>query len=520
MGEQLQHHDRKIGLVALVGAGPGDPGLMTLRGKQLIEAADVLLYDALAHPQLLALAPAGTEQCFVGKRGGSHENQQCSINALLVSRALSGQRVVRLKGGDPYLFGRGSEEAEILSACGIPFEVVPGVPSPVAATAYAGISLTHRRLSSSVAYVTATEAPGKTRSAHDWSRLATATDCLVVFMGLRRLGELCELLIAHGRPEGTPAAVIQDASLPTQRTVVGTLDTLAARASAARMRAPALIVVGEVVGLRQRLRWFDMHPLFGKRILSTRPEQQSRALRSDLARVGAEVICAPTIETHAIVPNPALEAALGRLTQVNLLLFTSANAVDAFMASLKAHGLDARALAHITLACVGPKTARALTRFGLCADVTPPSFSGAELASYLGESGQLSGSKVLFPRAKVADEATVVALKNGGATVDVVPVYETTLPGDTAKATLVSALTTGVDATVFTSASTAKNFSQLCATLGLDAERGGIRFAIGPSTAKALASSGLPAHHIAPEATHEGLVSALLSHFADAAPCT
>lgn len=518
MGEQIQNHDRKIGFVALVGAGPGDPGLMTLRGKALIEEADVLLYDALAHPQLLALAPAETERCFVGKRGGSHENQQCSINALLVSRALSGQKVVRLKGGDPYLFGRGSEEAEILSACGIPFEVVPGVPSPVAATAYAGISLTHRRLSSSVAYVTATEAPGKTRSAHDWSRLATATDCLVVFMGVRRLGELCDLLVHHGRPAATPAAVIQEASLPTQRTVVGTLETLAARATEARIRAPALIVVGEVVGLRQRLRWFDMHPLFGKRILSTRPEKQSQALRTELARFGADVLCAPTIETHAIQPNPALEAALGRLAQVNLLLFTSANAVEAFMAGLEAQGLDARALAQVTLACVGPKTALALTRFGLRADVTPPSFSGADLADFLGKSGQLSGTYVLFPRAKVADEATVTALEAGGATVEVVPVYETTLPGEAAQAALTAALTAGVDATVFTSASTAKHFSQLCAARDLDAERGGIRVAIGPSTATALKRCGIPAHHVAPEATHEGLVAALVAHFSDAQP--
>ena len=246
-----------VGKVYLLGAGPGDPELITLRAQRRLAEADLVLYDALVHPDSLELCRPDAERVFVGKRGGRASERQTDINERMVEAARAGRTVARLKGGDPYLFGRGSEEAEDLAAAGVPFEVVPGVPSPMAATAYAGISLTHRELASSIAYVTASESLLKDQSAHDWQKLATATQTLVIFMGMRKLESLMQVLVAHGRPASCPAAVIQSASLPEQRTVVGTVGDIASRAREAGIGMPALTIVGDVVSLREQLRWYD-----------------------------------------------------------------------------------------------------------------------------------------------------------------------------------------------------------------------------------------------------------------------
>ena len=327
------------GTVYLVGAGPGDPELITSRGLRRLREADLVLYDALVHPDQLAAARPEAELVFVGKRAGRSSERQAEINARLLEASRRGKTVVRLKGGDPYLFGRGSEEAEFLAAQGVPFEVVPGVPSPLAATAYAGLSLTHRALASSVAYVTATESVEKDRSDHDWSKLATATQTLVIFMGMRKLGSLMKLLMEHGRSPETPAAVVQWGSLPIQKTIVGTVANIHERAAAAGLGLPALTIVGDVVRLRESLRWFDTKPLFGRRVLVTRAVSQSHSLAQLLRDEGAQPIVAPTIRLEPPSDTGPLRDAATHLDNYEWILFTSANAVEAMFAELDHPGI-------------------------------------------------------------------------------------------------------------------------------------------------------------------------------------
>ncbi|MDH3819094.1 MAG: uroporphyrinogen-III C-methyltransferase, partial [Myxococcales bacterium] len=359
------------GKVYLVGAGPGDPELITARGLRRLCEADVVLYDALVHPDQLRAARPEAELVFVGKRAGRASERQAEINRQLVEVAREGKTVVRLKGGDPYLFGRGSEEAELLAAEGIPFEVVPGVPSPLAATAYAGLSLTHRELASSVAYVTATESVEKDRTGHDWSKLATATQTLVIFMGMRKLDSLMKLLIEHGRPADTPVAVVQWASLPKQRTVTGTAVNIHERASEAGLGLPALTIVGDVVRLRDSLRWFDTKPLFGKRILVTRAVHQAGSLAALLRDEGAQPILAPTIRIAPPADPGPLRDAVTHLDCYDWILFTSSNAVDAVFSSISEAGLDVRALAGAKVCAIGVKTREALRSRGIHADLVP-----------------------------------------------------------------------------------------------------------------------------------------------------
>jgi uroporphyrinogen III methyltransferase / synthase len=489
---------------------------MTLRARRRLQEADVVLYDALVHPEQLAHCRPDAEMIFVGKRGGRRSERQETINRRMVEAARAGKCVVRLKGGDPYLFGRGSEEAEVLSKEGVPFEVVPGVPSPLAAAAYTGISLTHRDLASSIAYVTATESPNKDRSSHDWAKLATATQTLVFFMGLRKIETLMALLMEHGRPADTPAAVVQWASLPRQRTLVATVGTIAAQVREAGFEMPALTIVGEAVRLREQLRWFDAQPLFGKSVLVTRPVQQAGSLSQLLRDEAAEPVEAPTIRIVPPEDSGPLHEAVQRLDGYRCVVLTSKNGVEHLFAAIRAQGGDARRLGKARVVAIGPKTAEALATHGVIADRVPDEYRGEAAAdAVLAELGpEVRGARVLLPRAREAREVLPERLRQAGAVVDVVEAYRTLPPADEDVARIRRLVGDGgVDVVTFTSSSTVRN---LVDVLGDDATR---RLAqvtvasIGPITTRTALDLGLRVDVTADAYTTAGLVQALRKHF-------
>ncbi|HEX5658366.1 MAG TPA: uroporphyrinogen-III C-methyltransferase [Polyangiales bacterium] len=501
------------GHVSLLGAGPGDPELITVRALRKLERADVVLYDALVHPRLLEHVKPGAELVFVGKRAGRASERQSSINERLVEAARKGGLVVRLKGGDPYLFGRGSEEAEALAAAGIPFDVVPGVASPMAASAFTGISLTHRSLASSVAYVTATESVEKDSTAHEWHKLATATGTLVFFMGLRKLDSLMALLMEHGRRPDEGAAVVSNASLPNQRTVIGTVSTIAEKTREAGVEMPALTIVGPVVSLHAQLAWFERQPLFGKRVLITRPEGQSDEMAQDLRDRGADPVELPTVQIVPPSDPQRFAAAVLRAGDYDWTVFTSVNGVDAFFDVLRAHDKDARVLGGVRVAAIGPATRAALARYGVRADVMPDEYRGEAVYSVMQAQGSLRGQKVLIARAEVARETLPQLLREAGATVDVVPAYRT-LPADAARFAEIRALLEAhaLHAVAFTSSSTVQRLVEGLGDAAL--LQGLVIAAIGPITAGTAQELGLPAQVVAEEYTAPGLVRALEAHFA------
>ncbi|HEX9295392.1 MAG TPA: uroporphyrinogen-III C-methyltransferase [Polyangiaceae bacterium] len=511
------------GKVYLIGAGPGDPGLITVRGLRALGRADVVLYDALAHPALLQYARRGALLRSVGKRYGEDSFSQEAINAELVELAQSGKIVARLKGGDPLLFARGAEEVETLARAKVPFEIIPGVPSPTAAAAYAGISLTHRDLSSSVAFITGTESPGKERTAHDWSKLATATQTLCVIMGMKRLGEITSALVAHGRDPKTPVLVVQWGTWPRQRVVEGTIADITERAIDAGVANPAVVVIGHVAKLRDRMRWFDQQPLFGKRILVTRPEHQAEETAREIRDRGAEAVVVPAI---AIAPPPdpaALEQALTSLDAYDLVAFTSANGVDRVMDALSRSRRDGRAFGRALVAAIGPGTEAALSGRGLIADVVAKEFRGEGLAASISDAlsrhrASRPQPRVLILRALVARDALPTALRAAGFEVDVVAAYETRPAPRAAIEALSSELENGnIDAVTFTSSSTVR---ELAAALGPRArellDRATIAV-IGPVTAETARELGLRIDVCAEEYTVSGLLDALERHFAVAA---
>ncbi len=380
------------GFVSLIGAGPGDPDLLTLRGAEALASADVVVYDYLANPALLVHAPPGAERIYVGKKAGSHTLSQDEISALLVKFALAGQRVARLKGGDPFVFGRGGEEALALVEAGVSFEVVPGVTSAVAAPAYAGIPVTHRGLASSFAVITGHEDPTKEESAVDWPRLATGVDTLVFLMGVGNLPRIVEQLLAHGRPADTPVALVRWGTMPDQQTVSGTLVDITEKVKAAGLRPPAVTVVGPVAELREHLCWFEKRPLFGQRVLVTRTRQQASALSAQLRALGAEAIELPTIRIAPPEDWAPLDATIATLAVFDWIVFTSVNGVGHFWARLEAAGLDARALHGVRLAAIGPATAAELEARGLRADYVPDEVRGRGCRCWAGRRGRAEGT--------------------------------------------------------------------------------------------------------------------------------
>jgi len=505
---------KKTGIVYLVGAGPGDPKLLTLRGKECLERADVVLYDYLANPVLLEFAPSGAERIYVGRRGRGQYQDQGEINRLLIGKARAGKIVVRLKGGDPFVFGRGGEEAEAVAGAGLPFEVVPGVTSAVAAPAYAGIPVTHRTLASTVTFVTGHEDPTKETEALEWPRLATAHGTLVFLMGVKNLSAIVANLRREGKPADTPAAVIRWGTRSSQRTVIGTLETIAGKAAEAQIEPPSIIVVGEVVRLREQLNWFETRPLFGKRVLVTRTREQAGELSGLLAERGAEPVECPTIR---IVPPASwveLDGAIADLSRYQWLVFTSVNGVKPFMNRLLHKGLDGRAAAGLRLCCIGPRTAEALAAYGLRADVIPSEYQAEGLIEAMKAAG-VKGQRVLIARAAVAREILPEQLRELGADVQVVIAYRTVLPEVEADRVKDLLQKQALHVLTFASSSTVRNF---CGLFGGREEmcrltNGVVVACIGPITAKTAAEEGLAVTITAAENTIPALVEAIVQYF-------
>jgi uroporphyrinogen III methyltransferase/synthase len=498
------------GKVYLVGAGPGDPGLLTLKGKQILERADCVVHDFLVNKDLLLLTRAEAEKICIGRRGDADRMGQSDINQLLVARAREGKLVCRLKGGDPYVFGRGGEEAQALGNAGIAFEVVPGVSAGHAVPAYAGIPLTHRDITSTVTFIAGHEDPEKESSRLDWSQLGTCPGTLVFFMAVRNLPRITQALIEHGRSPATPAAVIQWGSLPNQKVIEGTLADIAAKASA--VITPAITVIGEVVSLRERLNWFEHLPLFGKRVAITRAREQAGVLREELAALGAEVIEIPTIEIRPPDSWEALDAAIRKLEDFHYLLVTSANGVRNFLARLAASGRDVRALHGLTIGAIGPATAAEFARTGVKVDLLPTEYVAEGLLRALGDR-DLRGKAFLIPRARVARDLVPRALEERGARVEVVEAYQTVTP-EISPEELRRLLTPPPDAITFTSSSTATNFAKLLGENRLaETLRGTVIASIGPVTSQTLRRLGLAVTLEARESTMAGLVRAIRDHF-------
>ncbi len=483
--------------VFLVGAGPGDPGLITVRGAELLARADVVVFDRLASPLLLDLAPATAERVDVGKAPGRVEMDQDGINAVLVDRGAKGLAVVRLKGGDPFVFGRGGEEAEALRAAGVPFEIVPGITSAIAAPAYAGIPVTHRGLSTHVTVVTGHEDPAKGRTDVDWEALARAGGTLVILMGAGRIAVIAARLIAGGRAGDTPVAAVRNGTRPDQQTVRTTLGALASGDTV--VKPPSAIVVGSVAELE--LGWFEGRPLFGRRVVVTRAREQASELRTRLERLGAEVIELPSI---AIAPLPFDLPGLGTYAW---LVFTSANGVIHFFErGLAAKGLDARALANVRIAAIGPGTAAALAVRGVQADLVPERFVAESLLEAFPPPAS-PDERVLLARAETARDVIPEGLSAAGYAVDVLAVYRTEVA--TPPEALLDQVRRGdVDAVTFTSSSTVSNF---CDLVGPLPEPGPAIVSIGPITSATAAERGLTVTTEADPHTVDALVDALLT---------
>ena len=497
------------GKVYLVGAGPGDPGLLTLKGKQVLERADCVVHDFLVNRDLLRLARADAELMGVGRRGETDRLPQSEINHLLIARARAGKLVCRLKGGDPFVFGRGGEEAQALADAGIEFEVVPGVSAGHAVPAYAGIPITHRDITSTVTIIAGHEDPEKETSRLDWSHLGTCPGTLVFFMAVRNLARITQALIEHGRSPATPAAVIEWGSLPKQKVIEGTLADIATKASA--ISTPAITVIGEVVSLRARLNWFEKLPLFGKRIAITRAREQAGVLREELAALGAEVIEIPTIEIRPPDSWGPLDAAIRRLEEFHYLLVTSANGVRNFLARLAASGRDVRALKGLTIGAIGPATAAEFAHTGVKVDLLPTEYVAEGLLAALGHR-DLRGKAFLIPRARVARDLVPRVLEERGARVEVVEAYQTVMP-EISPEGLARLLTPLPDAITFTSSSTATHFAKLVGEDRLaETLRGVVIASIGPITSATLRKLGLTVTLEARESTMAGLVRAISEH--------
>jgi uroporphyrinogen III methyltransferase/synthase len=509
-------------MVYLVGAGPGDPGLITIRGKHLLERAEVLIYDYLASKKLLKYVPRDAEFIYAGKRGGvKHTHTQDEINQMLVDRARSGKKVVRLKGGDPFIFGRGGEEIEELVKAGIPFEVVPGVTSATAAATYAGIPITHRQYTSTVAFVTGHEDPTKPGSNIAWDKIATGVGTIVIYMGIKNLQAITEKVIKYGRDPHTPVAVVRWASTSEQRTVVGNLENIAEVVRKNNIKPPSLVVIGEVVNLRDTINWYEKRPLFSKRVVVTRTRDQASELINILENYGAECLEFPTISLEPVPSYEILDQALAEIETYHWLLFTSINAVDFFFKRLFAVGRDVRDLKGPKIAAVGRVTAEALVSRGIKPDLLPEEFTGDGLAEILIKTG-VSGLRILIPRALKARESLPGALGSAGAEVTVAPVYQNVLPkssaGEKLKEDLLRALQEkSVDMVTFTSSSTVKNFVTLLDIGSPDEMQklmAGVAVAtIGPITAKTAEQFGLHVDVQPEEYTIPDLVDSIVKHF-------
>ena len=500
----------KAGKVYLVGAGPGDPGLISQKGLECLTKADVVIYDRLLDERLLDSTPAEAEKIYVGKASSGHTKEQTEINQLLIEKAKEGKIVVRLKGGDPFVLGRGGEEAEALAENDIPFEVVPGVSSAVAVPGYAGIPVTHRGLASSFAVITGHEDPSKVSSSIAWEKLASGVDTLVFLMGMKNLPEIVAELMKHGRSPDTPIAVITDGTRPQQTTLVSSLKNVVAKVKEHRLGPPAVIVVGEVVRLREKMRWFDNRPLFGKRILVTRARHQASTLSRLLSERGAQPVELPAIEIQHVTDTVKLDRAISNLPRYHWIIFTSVNGVEAFFVRLHTLKLDARALHGLKVGAIGPATAKSLEQKGIAPDYCPTTYTSEGLIAGL-RSLNIAGQRFLLPRADIADKQLAEEIAALGGEAHEVAVYKT-VPAANAISEVKKLIVFGkVDVITFTSSSTVSN---LIAALGDEAVTNSVKVAcIGPKTADAATKAGLKVDIVASEHTIPGLVAAIEEYF-------
>ena len=487
----MPEHHPKNSFVYLIGAGPGDPGLITVRGKECMGQADVVIYDYLANDDLLAFARPAAELIYAGKIGGHHNREQWQINELLVEKALAGHIVARLKGGDPFVFGRGGEECEALVAAGIPFEIVPGVTAGIGAAAYAGIPLTHRDFTTSVAFVTGHESPGKEASEIDWEGLSLGSGTVVFYMGVKNLPQITANLMAHGRAPETPVALIRWGTRPEQEVLTGTLADIADKVRKAGFKAPAITVVGEVVRLREKLRWFDSRPLFGRGILVTRAVDQAGEFSAMLRELGARALEFPTIDIAPPESWEALDGEIARLATFDWVVFTSYNAVRFFFERLTAQGKDSRALGGCRICAVGPRTAEALASHGLRPDLIPADYKGEGVVEAF-RSQEPRGVRVLFPKGDRARDVIPTGLTELGAEVVAPVAYRNVSPDALSEGILAELEARRVHCATFTSSSTVVN---LAAILGenrmLRLLDGVVIASIGPITSKSCRELGL-----------------------------
>ena len=495
----------KRGVVYLVGAGPGDPGLLTLKAARVLRSADVLVYDYLAAAPIVALAPPDCERIYVGKKAGAHTMPQDEITALIARLGAEGKRVVRLKGGDPFVFGRGGEEATALREAGVAFEIVPGITSAIAAPAYAGIPVTHRDHNTSFVVATGHEDPTKAASSLDFAKLANPAQTLVLLMAMGNLREIAEQLQAHGLSGETPVAIVREGTKPQQQTLIGTLATIASDAERAALGAPAIVIVGSVVREREHIRWFDTSPLFGKRVLVTRPAASAGDFAARLWEAGAEPVLAPVITIEPPDDPHAAEDAIARVREYDWAVFTSTNGVDAFFNGLARRRGDARRLGDVRVAAIGPVTADALAARGVHADYLPPQFVSEEVAAGLLER-TAPGDRILLFRAQEARDVLPGTLRAQSRVVDVVAAYKSVVRDDPH----IAELAEDCDVWTFTSAGIVRAF--LANVPGAETMAGERTVAcIGPITADAARAGGLDVDVVALDYTVEGLVEALLA---------
>lgn len=501
------------GKVFLVGAGPGDPGLITVKGLQLLQEAQVVIYDFLASPELLKQVSPGTEMIYVGKKGGDHTLPQREINRLIIDQALQGKRVVRLKGGDPFIFGRGGEEAEELAKAHIPFEIVPGVTSAIAVPAYAGIPLTHRRYNTSVAFFTGHEDPTKETRPKEIGEMASGAETLVFLMGVKNLPSLVERLLAGGRDPDTPAALIRWGTTPRQKTVTAPLKAIVRKAETEAMTPPAIFIVGQVVELRDTLNWFEIRPLSGKTIVVTRTREQASDLVNRLSTLGAQCLELPTIRTVPPSDWSGLDQAIRGIEAFNWIFFTSPNGVRFFFNRLEELQLDLRILKGIKIGVIGPATAQALRKFRLRPDLMPEKYQAEHILEAMSHF-PLVDQKVLIPRADQAREILPEGLRQMGAVVTVVSAYQTQSAQEEQGPLLERLNRNEVDCLTFTSSSTVINFLALFARQEILRLLKEVDIAcIGPITAQTAKDNGLQVKIIAADYTIPGLVQAIENYY-------
>lgn len=500
----------KKGKVYLIGAGPGDPGLITLKAKKILEEADVVIYDYLANPKFLDFCKKDAEKIYVGKKAGQHTLSQEEINHLIVKKAKEGKKIARLKGGDPFLFGRGGEEAEELVKEGISFEVIPGITSAIAVPAYAGIPVTHRDYTSTLAIITGHEAEGKEESKINFAALSKI-GTLVFLMGVKNLSYIVEKLIKNGKSSDTPVAVIQWGTLPNQKTACGTLKNIVEEVEKKDIKAPAIIVIGEVVKLRDKLNWFENKPLYGKKIVITRTREQASKLAEKLEELGALCYEIPTIKIEPVIDQNFYKI-LENLSQYHWIIFTSQNTVKIFFQELWKLGKDLRILGKAKIAVIGKATQKTLEEFKIKPDLMPEDeFTQEGLVSAFSKI-EIKDKFILIPRAKNARDVLPEKLKEMGANVRILPIYETRVCYES-KQELDEILKEKPDMIIFTSSSTVKNFFELCKEIKRDSFKDLIFASIGPVTSQTLRDFGFEPHIEAKEYTIDGLVEAIKNFY-------